>query len=142
MSLNQLNLTVKCDLGEPARIAEEIENFGLARSWPAESIFNINLALDELVTNVILYGFPADTEKKDIRIDLTKEDDVIRVIMEDEGVEFNPFSEVSEPSIDDSLEDRAIGGLGVFFVKSLTDDAWYERIDNKNRITLVIRSAV
>lgn len=141
MSLNQLNLTIECDPAEPARIAEEIENFGSARSWPDQAIFNINLALDELVTNVILYGFPANMEKKDINISLIKNDDEIRVIMEDEGIEFNPFDEVSEPLIDESVEARQIGGLGVFFVKSLTDDAWYERIDNKNRITLVVRVA-
>ena len=140
MSDDQLNLVLKCDLTELAKIAEEIEAFGTSRSWPVQSTFNINLALDELVTNVVQYGFPEGVEKRDIRISLTKSSEEIRVVMEDEGIEFDPFTEDIEPSLEDSLETRAIGGLGIFFVKSLTDEATYERSDNINRITLVLHT--
>ena len=61
-------------------------------------------------------------------------------VLEDDGLEFDPFRSAPEPDLDASVEERRIGGLGVYFVKSLMDEATYERVDNLNRITLVQRS--
>lgn len=140
MPVNQLNLTVKCDLSELARVAGEIEEFGALHSWPVPMIFNVNLALDELITNIVNYGFPNDEQKKDIQLTLTEQGHELRIILEDEGVPFDPFTEADQPSIGDSLEDRVIGGLGVFFVKSLVDAASYERREIMNRVTLLLYS--
>ena len=135
-----LSLTLKCDLSELARSAEEIEIFGENRGWPSEWIFKTNLALDELITNVVNYGFEGRKEKKDIHITLTESDDCLVVVMEDEGNPFDPFSEAAEPSLDDELEERAIGGLGVYFVKTLMNKATYERREGQNRITMILHT--
>ena len=135
-----LSLILKCDLSELARSAEEIEKFGANRTWPSEWIFKTNLALDELITNVVNYGFEGQEEKKDILITLTESDDSLVVVMEDEGNPFDPFSEAAEPSLDDELEERAIGGLGVHFVKTLIDETAYERHEGRNRITLTLHT--
>ena len=135
-----LSLTLKCDLSELACSAEEIEKFGENRGWPSEWILKTNLALDELITNVVSYGFEGQEEKKDILITLTESDDCLVVVMEDEGNPFDPFSEAAEPSLDDELEERAIGGLGVHFVKTLIDEAAYERRESRNRITLTLHT--
>ena len=79
-------------------------------------------------------------KKRDILITLTESDDSLVVVMEDEGNPFDPFSEAAEPSLDDELEERAIGGLGVHFVKTLIDETAYERHEGRNRITLTLHT--
>ena len=60
--------------------------------------------------------------------------------MEDDGIAFDPFTSAPEPDLDASVEERRIGGLGVYFVKTLMDEAAYERRGDRNRITLTQRT--
>ena len=68
---------------------------------------------------------------------LTEQDGALTVVLEDDGIAFNPFSEAAMPDLEASVEERRIGGLGVYFVKSLMDEASYERRGEWNRITLI-----
>ncbi|MYB33669.1 MAG: ATP-binding protein, partial [Gammaproteobacteria bacterium] len=109
-------------------------------NWPSMWISNANLELDELITNTVSYGNLNSSEAA-IRIDLTVENNQLVIVMEDNGMEFNPFEEVIDPDLESDIGDRLIGGLGVYFVKILTSDYSYERVDNINRIRLVLEAA-
>ena len=138
MSTPALTLTLKNDLSELARIAEEIEAHGESRGWPAKWIMNLNISLDELITNIISYGY-RDSGEHEIRVTLTERSGSLVVVLEDDGMAFDPFTTVPEPDLDADVEERRIGGLGVYFVKTLMDEATYERLDDRNRITLIQR---
>ncbi len=133
-----LTLAVATDLSELARIADEIEVYGKLHNWPNEWIFNVNLSLDELITNIINYGYREGSDTKNIQLTLQVIRGNLVVELVDDGVEFDPFSEVPEPITDSSLEERAIGGLGIFFVKSLVNETRYERQDGNNHTRLVL----
>ena len=133
-----LTLTLKNDLSELARSAEAIEAHGESHGWPMKWIMNLNLSLDELLTNVISYGY-RDDEEHEIRVTLTEEEGSLAVVLEDDGIPFDPFSDAPVPDIGADVEERPIGGLGVHFVKSLMDEVAYERRDDRNRITLIQR---
>lgn len=135
MSASTLNLVLKNDLSELTRLADAIETHGETRGWPMKWIMNAHLSLDELITNIISYGY-ADTDEHEICVTLTEQDGSLRIVLEDDAIEFNPFSDAPEPDLDASVEERRIGGLGVYFVKSLMDEVFYERRDDRNRITL------
>jgi anti-sigma regulatory factor (Ser/Thr protein kinase) len=139
MSGPALLLILKNDLSELARIAEKIESHGESRSWPAKWIMNLNLSLDELITNIVSYGYQ-DTDEHEIRITLTERDESLAVVVEDDGMAFDPFTAVPVPDLEADVEERPIGGLGVYFVKTLMDEVAYERVDNSNRITLIQRT--
>ena len=134
-----LLLTLKNDLSELARIAEEVESHGESRSWPAKWIMNLNLSLDELITNTVSYGYQ-DTDAHEIRITLNERSGSLVVVMEDDGVAFDPFTAASAPDLEADVEERPIGGLGIHFVKTLMDEVAYERVDGCNRITLIQRT--
>ena len=138
MSTPALTLTLKNDLSELARIAEEIEAHGESRGWPAKWIMNLNISLDELITNIVSYGY-RDSGEHEIRVTLTERSGSLVVVLEDDGMAFDPFTTVPEPDLDAEVEERRIGGLGVYFVKTLMDEATYERLDDRNRITLIQR---
>ena len=139
MAARALRLILKNHLSELARIAEEIVAHGEACDWPAKWILNINLSLDELITNTVSYGY-RDADEHEIHVTLTEQDRSIVVVVEDDGIAFDPFTSAPAPDLEAGVEERRIGGLGVYFVKTLMDEVAYERVDGVNRITLVQRA--
>lgn len=139
MSAPALRLTLKNDLSELSRIADEIESHGESRGWPTKWIMNLNLSLDELITNTVSYGYQ-DTDEHEIHITLTERTGSLVVVVEDDGMAFDPFTAAPAPDLEAGVEDRPIGGLGVYFVKTLMDEVAYERVENCNRITLIQRT--
>ena len=138
MSAPALNLTFKNDLSELARVAGAIEAHGKAHGWPAKWVLNLNISLDELITNIVSYAYQ-DSDEHEIRVTLANRNGSLVTVVEDDGIEFDPFTAAPEPDLDASVAERRIGGLGVYFVKTLMDEAIYERLDGRNRITLVQR---
>ena len=98
------------------------------------TVMNLNLALEEVVTNVVLYAYPSGMEGT-VSIEARQEDGVMSFIISDSG---RPFDPTLVPDADTTLaaEDRAIGGLGIFLVRNLVDDLSYERKDDKNYLYL------
>ena len=139
MSAPVLLLTLKNDLSELARIAEAIETHGESHDWPAKWVMNLNLSLDELITNTVSYGY-RDTGEHEIHVTLTERDGTLVTVLEDDGIAFDPFTATPAPDLEAGVEERPIGGLGVYFVKTLMDEVAYERIDDCNRITLIQRT--
>ena len=121
------------DLDQLSRLTEEVEEFASAAD-PLQAQ-RVCLAIDELLTNVIQYGIEPGNPAA-IQLKVTLREDRILIRIEHDGVPFNPFVEAATPNIHLPLEERPIGGLGVFLVKSLMTSTLYERIGNRNRITL------
>ena len=138
MTHSTLALTLNNDLSAISRSAEAIEDHGRARGWPTQWIANVNLSIDELVSNLISYGYRND-EKHEILVTLTENDEALVVVLEDDGVAFDPFTDAPEPDLESGVGERELTGLGVHFVKSFIDDTAYERRDGRNRNTLILR---
>ena len=141
MSNKSLELSVKIDLGELERIATEIEIFGEQHDWPVRWVTATNLALDELITNIVSYAFEGLETTENIRVSLTESDGTLTVVIRDHGVAFDPFSDAPVASLEDDIDDRRIGGLGIHFVTSLMDEVSYERQNGENRITLILHNS-
>src|SRR6185436_19483438 len=94
----------------------------------------VNLALDELVTNVIKYGYD-DADEHRIQVTVTVDGGLLTLSMDDDGKPFNPL-EAPPPDLDLPIEERPIGGLGVFIVRSLADSLAYRREQGHNILTL------
>ena len=133
-----LTLTLPNDVAEIVHIAGKLEAHGASRGWPAEPISKLNLVLDELITNVISYGY-RDDERHEIRITVNERDGLVTTTIEDDGMPFDPFKEAPAPDLDAKLEERRIGGLGVHIAKSFTDEVAYERRGKYNRTILKLR---
>ncbi len=137
---SKLELSLKSDLRELVRIADIIEQHGDSLGWPMEWIFNTNLALDELITNVVSYGYGDGYDAKDIHVSLTVEDGNLVVVMNDSAKPYNPFEEAPDAPLEQDLEDRPVGGLGVHLVKTLFTRYEYERVGDRNQVTLIYES--
>ncbi len=117
------------------QIATDIEAFCEANNVPAKERFAINLAVDEMFTNVVSYGYKMDVSQK-IEIQITACKNCIKIVISDCAPKFDPIEQVSAPDITTDLDNRRVGGLGVYFAKKHMDEIFYEYRDNKNIITM------
>jgi serine/threonine-protein kinase RsbW len=116
---------------------------GAAEAWlgdrraSPDAAFLVSLAIEELVTNSIKYGYDDGGEHViDITISLTSE--ALTMVVVDDGRAFNPL-ELPPPDTLTPIENRPIGGLGLHLLRQLSDDMQYERRDSTNRLTLTKR---
>ena len=96
---------------------------------------NINLAMEEAVTNSIMYAYPEGT-RGEIEVDARVDDDTIEFTIADCGMEFDPTAR-PEPDINAGAEERPIGGLGIFLVKNIMDSVSYTREKDTNILRLI-----
>ena len=94
----------------------------------------LKLAVEEAVVNIIDYAYPSGTEGN-IEIQIEADANRLRFIITDTGSEFDPTS-VSKADTSLSVEERPIGGLGIFLVRNLMDSINYERLEGKNILRL------
>lgn len=132
-----LQLVLKNDSFELERLAEAFDDFADRHEVSDQARFQLQLCLEEMVLNVINYGFDDDAEHE-IHVDFDFQIDsrTITVNILDDGRRFDPLTEVPEPDVDAKLEDRTVGGLGVHFVRTFMDGASYHHERGKNRLTL------
>ena len=95
---------------------------------------SLNLALEEAVSNVMLYAYPAGSEGR-VDIETVIRDDRIDFRVIDSGVPFDPTA-ASDPDLAVDLKDRPIGGLGIYLVKRIMDEVSYTRQDGKNILSM------
>jgi serine/threonine-protein kinase RsbW len=99
-----------------------------------EAGFLVILAIDELVTNCIKYGYD-DKNAHTIEISLSIVDHAVTMVVVDDGHPFDPLK-APKPDLSLRIEDRPIGGLGLHLLRELSDTIAYERRDGTNRLTL------
>jgi len=128
------NITIINQVEQLEELAGILETVSEEWDIPMKVSLNLNLVLEELITNIIFYGYD-DKNEHLIYIRLYKKDNEIEIQIEDDGKEFNPLL-VAEPDIDESIENRKIGGLGIHFVRKIMDGMNYRRSDGKNILTL------
>ena len=126
----------------PANLAE-IEKLAIViektlGNYP-EHIFAINLCVDELITNTITHGLKFSSDKK-INIQISATQDFLEVLIKDEAPQFDPFTQAPEPDLTSSVENRKIGGLGVFLTKKFFGGHTIDILHAFIHIRLVVRS--
>jgi anti-sigma regulatory factor (Ser/Thr protein kinase) len=131
---NVVSIRIKNELSELSRITEIVGEFNGSHNLPLKAVSAINLALDEIITNIISYGYD-DQNEHEIIIQLSVKHGELILQIEDDGRRFNPL-DLPEADTESSLEDRQIGGLGIHLVRSMMDDMKYGRHDEKNCLTM------
>jgi anti-sigma regulatory factor (Ser/Thr protein kinase) len=136
---NQLSVTVANRRTEIERLGRLVDAFGEAHGLSGDVMFSVNLALDELITNVIRHGYDDKAEHR-IAIRLTLDHEALLVEVEDDGRAFNPV-EAPAADVGAPLDQRPIGGLGIHLVRALMDDLEYRRDGDRNIVILRKRVA-
>ncbi len=122
-----------------------IAEFDAMMQWVRENLSSLaqdqafvkqfTLALEEALVNIIQYAYNHPPGLIEIECQLEKEKGKVSFALRDEGVAFNPLVHKSATS-EQSIEERKEGGLGIFFMKKMTDAITYERIQDANVLVL------
>ena len=127
-------LVMRNDIQQIPTLAEWMEGLDI----PAELNMPLNLALEEAVSNVMLYAYPEQSGQ--VLVECTRryreQTEQIVFTISDSGIPFDP-TQHAEADISLSAEEREIGGLGIHLVRQIMDEVRYAREENKNILTLI-----
>lgn len=129
------NLIIQNEISELNRLVSFLERLEEEWSLPPALVPSLNLALEEALSNVIFYAFESGTENQ-INIEFSLKEKEITIVISDEGKPYDP-TQKEDPDLSLPVEDRPIGGLGIFLIRQIMDDVKYCREDRKNRLTLI-----
>ena len=130
-----LSLRMEATREELPRIQAALEAFAREEGWPSRLEFQIKLVIEEVVMNILSHGYEEGGEH-DILIELASDAEKISIEIVDDGRPYDPLTEAPAPDTEAPLADRPVGGLGVYLVCALMDEASYRREDNLNRLAL------
>ena len=125
---------LKSQLSELDTLCRHLEDYGNKLQLPQKCMYEINLGLDELFTNIVSYGFEDEADHQ-IKFTLARNEETLVVKVEDDGTPFNPL-EAADPELTRDLDSIDIGGLGIHLIKKMMDEIRYQRVQGKNRLTL------
>jgi serine/threonine-protein kinase RsbW len=119
---------------EIERLGAAAERFGAEHGLSDDDIMAINLVLDEVITNIIDYGYEDDADHE-IKVTMAVEDGVLTIEVEDDARHFDPL-QAPAPDLDLPLEERPVGGLGIHIMRTLMEAVEYQRRDGRNVLTM------
>ena len=132
-----VSLKIRPALDELQQITAAVEDLALRENWSPDLEFKVNLVLDELGVNIVNYG----GEVSMIQVSLSSEEESVTIEITDDGHPFDPLNDAVEPDIKAPLEERPIGGLGLYFVRTMMDEMHYRREQGKNFLAMAKRRA-
>lgn len=130
-------LIIKNDIAELNRMVDFLETLEAEGVLPTALLGPINLVLEEALSNVIFYAY--DTQgSEEIKVDFHFDEKQMKIVISDGGKAFDPTLEV-DPDISLGVEERPVGGLGIYLIRKLMDEVSYSRVEEMNVLSLVKR---
>lgn len=114
-----------------AFVNEQLE----ALACPMKAQIQIDIAIDELFSNIAHYAYTPDVGSATVRVEVTQEPLAVIITFIDGGVPYDPLT-AADPDITLSAQERQIGGLGIYMVKKSMDEITYEYKDGKNILSI------
>ena len=127
------NLELSNRLSDLPAALDELESLLSSEQLPLETIRELRLVAEEVISNIIRYAFKGGEEQR-IEVILSCDGQEVRLELRDQGMPFNPL-EAPEPDLDAPLETRPEGGLGIHLMRKLTDEMSYVRQGGRNVLT-------
>ncbi len=128
-------LTVDARIECIAQVAEFVDQRLVAAGCSPHAKTQIDIAVDEVLANVCSYAYRGADGTVSVHFTLLEDRRQARIVFEDEGVAFNPLL-VDEPDTTLGIDQREVGGLGIFIVKKTMDEVSYERRAGCNYLTI------
>jgi anti-sigma regulatory factor (Ser/Thr protein kinase) len=130
------DISINSDLLELERLTAFLEE--TAEEWGIENdlLFYLNLVAEEVVSNIILYGFEDNRTGEKILLELSVVQGELKICITDHGIEFDPLKVPPPDDLDKPLSERKIGGLGVYFIRQMMDKVEYRRENDSNILVL------
>jgi serine/threonine-protein kinase RsbW len=131
-------LTVPGTLDSLGAVAEYVKAASAAAGLSKKAAYRLRLAVDEIATNIITHGYAAAGIEGVVNLQAEIDEKTLTISVEDTGVAYDPRQRETPGDLDLSLEQREIGGLGLYLVIQNVDEFLYERVGDRNRNTFIM----
>lgn len=128
----QIGFSIDADLASLTYAAGRMRTFLVENGVSQATVFAMETALEEIITNAIKYNSSAHSAGP-ISLIVTAAEERTELIIEDRGRAFDP-TKVASPAVDCDLEDMPIGGLGIHLIRSVMDGFEYQRVNQHNQV--------
>jgi len=129
--------SVPSDAAQLSTLTQFLHEFWSAADLPPAETVSFELALEEIFMNVVMHGSPAGRGPS-VEVSLALCDGSLTLTIEDDGPSFDPLS-LAAPDVTASLEERRVGGLGVYLVRQMMDAVSYQRLGGRNQLSMTKR---
>jgi serine/threonine-protein kinase RsbW len=126
-------LTVSGTLNSLSTIAQYVLKAAATAELDRKAAYQLRLAVDEIATNIITYGYEAAGIEGNLKIQAQINDHTLKISIEDTGIPYDPTQKLPQTTLDQPLEERPIGGWGIYLALQGVDELIYERTDGHNR---------
>lgn len=126
-------LTVPASLDSLSEVGRYVMEAATAANLEKKAAYRLRLAVDEIVTNIIVHGFEEAGLEGEFTVKAELDDTALTLIVEDAAEPFDPKHHPTPDDLDSPLEERDIGGLGVFLALNGVDAFSYDYVDGHNR---------
>ncbi len=133
---DQTKIVIRNDLGEFPELTRKVHGVLEPRGFSGKPVYVVDLALEEMVTNIIKYGYD-DQDEHQIEIILNTSDAGVELKIIDDGHFFNPLETETADTVSD-LDSRAVGGVGIHLTCTMADEVDYRRRHHKNILTVKV----
>ncbi|MGN0392331.1 MAG: ATP-binding protein [Bariatricus sp.] len=124
-------ITVEATVDNLDKVTSFVEEALEENGCPMKVQMQINIAIDEIFSNISYYAYQPDTGDATVQLEMSEEPAAVTITFIDQGIPYDPLSQ-EEPDTTLSADERKIGGLGIFMVKKSMDELSYEYKDGKN----------
>lgn len=128
------SIEIANQIDEIGRTTAFIEELGEELNLSPSLIMHINLAIEEAIVNIILYAYPKGSTNT-ITLSASCTNVELTFVLTDKGVAFDP-TQIPEADISLPVEERPVGGLGIFLVRKIMGEVTYQRINDENRLEM------
>ena len=133
--INNITLTISNRMEELNKVVTFAGQLGAEWSLSPALVMNLNLVLEEAISNIIQYAYKDKPEEKQIEIVASYNAHNLVLTITDSGEPFDP-TRIEDPDITLSAEERPVGGLGIFLIKQIMNEVEYQRINGNNVLTM------
>ena len=133
---NTLSISFANDMRELTHVLQVVNVFLEPRELQSKLVYAVNLILEEILMNIIRYGYD-DEDSHEIEVQIELEEDEVALTVRDDGKEFNPLT-IPGPNRSKSAMDRIEEGLGLQFVRHMRNAMEYRREGDKNILSIWI----
>jgi anti-sigma regulatory factor (Ser/Thr protein kinase) len=127
---------IENQLAEISRIAVLLDAFAVYWRWPEKFKHDVNLAVEEVVSNIIMYAYTDEAEHR-IKLHFEQDEAHLRITIKDDGKHYDWLQNNKKVDVQAPVEEREIGGLGIHLLKNIMDEVNYCREEHMNVVTLI-----
>jgi anti-sigma regulatory factor (Ser/Thr protein kinase) len=132
------HLTVSGTLDSLGAIAQYVMAVAAATDLDKKTSYNLRLAVDEIATNIIIHGYEEAGREGVLDLQAVVDDQSLTISIEDTGVPYDPTEKPNPDDLDLPIEQRKMGGLGVYLAIHGVDKFIYERVGDRNHNIFVV----